>query len=331
MLIATNRGAGQNVGFPDVCLTPAGPAPVPIPYPNMGMHVLAAPFSPNVLWTFMSALNLLSKITMTIGMNAGVAHPLYMMMGGFTLGSFIVFVNNLPAIHLCCITYGNNYNNPIGGVLAPSVTVVFITLRGVGAREIGRLTPGDVSLLESTLRDEAALPAVAAERIDGARVCLRIRAFATHTPTRVWNALRAVGAFDELVIDLRGNPGGDGEAALALAGDFVAPGTVLAIRRDDRRYDKEIVARAPGPYEWPLTLLVDESTASAAEIFAGALQHAGRARLVGTRTFGKGTAQRLVPSERGALYATVAEFLLPNGDRIEGVGLEPDIAVGPRH
>ena len=104
MLIATNRGAGQNFGFIEICLTPAVPAPIGLPYVNIAFHVTLVPFSINVFYTFMNAVTLLSKAPITIGMNAGLAHPLYMMMGGFTLGSFIVYINFLPGIHLCCIT-----------------------------------------------------------------------------------------------------------------------------------------------------------------------------------------------------------------------------------
>jgi carboxyl-terminal processing protease len=325
MFLATNRGSGQNVGFPDVCLTPAGPAPVPVPYPNLGLHVLAAPFSPNVFWSFMNALNLLSKIPLTLGMNAGVAHPLYMMMGGFSLGSFVVLVNFLPGIHLCCITYGNNFNNPMGAVLVPSITVVFLTLRDERLAP-GRLTREAVLALSAVVRDEADLPAMEASRVDERTARLRVRFFPTHAPTHAFNALRAVGSFEALVVDLRGTPGGDGEAALELAGDFVEPGTLLAIRREADGYEKERRSRAPRAYGCELTILVDGGTASAAELFAGALSACGRATLVGSRTFGKGTAQRLVPGERGAEYATVAEYLLPHErgpTAIEGVGLTP--------
>ena len=67
MLFANNRGTGMNFGFPDVCLTPAAPSPLPIPYPNFGPNAMAMPFSPTVKFTFMPALNMLSKILMTTG------------------------------------------------------------------------------------------------------------------------------------------------------------------------------------------------------------------------------------------------------------------------
>ena len=75
MLPASNRGAGMSMGFPDVCNTPAGPVTVPVPYPNIAMNAMAAPFSPNVLLTMMPALNTGSIIPMTSGDEPGVAHP----------------------------------------------------------------------------------------------------------------------------------------------------------------------------------------------------------------------------------------------------------------
>src|SRR4051812_18030329 len=100
MLPASNRGVGMNIGFPDVCLTPAVPAPVPVPYPNIAMNVQAAPFSPIVKVTMMPAINMGSKIPMSLGDDAGVAHPVFKTMGMYTMGNPVVLVNSLPAVNL---------------------------------------------------------------------------------------------------------------------------------------------------------------------------------------------------------------------------------------
>ena len=125
MLPASNKGAGMNLGFPDVCLTPAGPVPVPIPYPNMAMNAMAAPFCPTILLTCVPALNMGSIIPMTMGMQPGVANPLYMQMGMYTMGNPMILLQGLPAINLTCPTTGNAMNNAVGAVLVPSVTTVF--------------------------------------------------------------------------------------------------------------------------------------------------------------------------------------------------------------
>ncbi len=88
----------MNLGFPDVCLTPVGPVTVPIPYPNLAMHAMAAPFSPNVMVTGTPALSMASEIPLTLGDSAGVAHPILMETGAFTLGNPTVMVNMLPGI-----------------------------------------------------------------------------------------------------------------------------------------------------------------------------------------------------------------------------------------
>jgi carboxyl-terminal processing protease len=88
-------------------------------------------------------------------------------------------------------------------------------------------------------------------------------------------------------------------------------------------------ARQGDPYQFPLALLIDRGTASAAELFAGCLKAHGRAVLVGETTYGKGSIQKLVPgfAEPGAHYATVATFILPNGEPIEGRGVSPHIGL----
>ena len=91
MLPASNRGAGQNIGFPDVCLTPAPPAPpVPVPYPNIGMNAQALGFSPIVKVSMVNALNMGSTISMTSGDEAGAAHPTIKGQGKWTMGNPIV-------------------------------------------------------------------------------------------------------------------------------------------------------------------------------------------------------------------------------------------------
>src|SRR5271154_4879006 len=100
MFPASNRGEGTNIGFPDVCLTPAGPAMVPVPYPNMAMNAQAVPFSPTVMISMMNALNTGWKIPMTSGDEAGVGGPFIKMMGAYTMGNPIVSIDGMPAINL---------------------------------------------------------------------------------------------------------------------------------------------------------------------------------------------------------------------------------------
>lgn len=330
MLPATTIGPGMNIGFPDVCMTPAGPAVVPIPYPNIAPQSMAAPFATTVFLTKRPGLNMGSKVPMTTGDEGGVAHPMIKGPGSFTMGSPKVFVEKLPGINLTCPTMGNGVNNGLGMVAVPSGTTVFYSLAPAGpssgapdpyAREID-LAAADA--LVDTLADGLAEATVDEDGTGH----LTIRVFSPDLPSAAWSALRALEArgMRRVIMDLRGCPGGDGEAALSMAGDFLPEGTVLAIVRDGDGDEREVRSVTEAPFSWPMAILVDGGTASAAEVLAGSLAFHGRAVLVGTRTYGKGAAQRLITAESGALHAaSVAEVLLPDGARIEGAGLAPHV------
>jgi carboxyl-terminal processing protease len=152
---------------------------------------------------------------------------------------------------------------------------------------------------------------------------LRLSHFSEHAAADVAAAvdsLRGQGA-RALVLDLRGNPGGTMDEAVAIAGQFLPPGarvTSTAGRATgvDRDYDAK-AARAE--LNWPLAVLVDGGSASASEILAGALQDHDRAVLVGDTTFGKGVTQQVYPlrGSLGALQLTVSRYLTPSGRSIQ--------------
>jgi carboxyl-terminal processing protease len=129
-----------------------------------------------------------------------------------------------------------------------------------------------------------------------------------------------------LVLDLRNNPGGLLPEAVALVNDFVAPGTVVTIRGrgEPERHDAS-PSRVRHP-TLPLTVLVNERTASASELVAGALGDFGRARLIGVKTYGKGTMQEVIPMPDGSgLKLTTARYHLPAGATPHEVGVEPHV------
>lgn len=158
MLPASNQGMGMNIGFPDVCLTPAAPAPLPIPYPNLGMNAMAMPFCPNIFMSFIPGQNMAAKPLMTNGDNAGVAHPLCMQPGGTTMGNPKILLTGLPAAHMLVPTYGNNFNNPLGAKLVPSITNVLLCALGPDAPCEGT-TRWSQAALETTARELWDLPA----------------------------------------------------------------------------------------------------------------------------------------------------------------------------
>jgi carboxyl-terminal processing protease len=324
MLPASNSGLGMNFGFPDVCLTP--PAAEPIPYPNMAMHVMAVPFAPDVLVSFVPGLNMGAETPITLGDQTGDLSP-FMGPGRFTMGNPTVLINALPAVSLLCPTSGNDFINPIGAVVVPAITNVFYSRAGA--------PPGDVDApaLQALARALSA-PGSAGEApedalLPGGIAYVSVPVFSSGVPARVYSALQRFGAgAAALIVDLRGCPGGELIAAVELAGDFLPPGAVIVTAADGDGDETVYRARGGGP-SIPLVLLVDHLTASAAEVFAGALQAHRRAVVAGERTYGKGSAQELLPglAGPGARYATVATFPLPGGEPIEGRGIRPDIEV----
>jgi carboxyl-terminal processing protease len=134
----------------------------------------------------------------------------------------------------------------------------------------------------------------------------------------------------KLLIDLRNNPGGYLESAVAIAGHFLPNGAVV-VTEDYKGKQENVVHRSKGinglPANTEVAILIDQGSASASEILAGALQDADAATLIGARSFGKGSVQELVTINGGALKVTIARWLTPAGRSISDGGLTPDIEV----
>jgi carboxyl-terminal processing protease len=318
MLPASNHGAGMNLCFPDVCLTP--PMGVPVPYPNMAMNATTVPFAIKTFFTFLPALNMGSIAPLTLGDQAGAMSP-FMGPGMCTMGNPLVFIEGLPGTNLLCPASGNNMIAPIGVVAVPSVTNVFFTRAGAAAE--GSVDLDAIHALSRALED-----AGGAERLLGDVAVVSVSAFACGIASRIHDVLRRL-APRALILDLRGCPGGDLAAAVELAADFLEEGAVIATVVDGEGDETVHRSQNERPRRMPLVLLVDGRTASAAEVFAGAMKAHGRAVLVGARTYGKGTAQALLPgdAEPGARYTTVATVRLPGGEPIDGRGVQPDITI----
>ena len=135
---------------------------------------------------------------------------------------------------------------------------------------------------------------------------------------------------DGLVIDLRSNGGGALQEARELTGLFIDQGPTVQVRKKSNSVDI-LDDRNPGVlYDGPLAVLVNRLSASASEIFAGAIQDYQRGLVIGTRTFGKGTVQALLPLNRGQLKLTQAKFYRISGDSTQHKGIIPDILYPPR-
>ena len=193
---------------------------------------------------------------------------------------------------------------------------------------------GSEALLVEIVRAVIVTPEVESRDLAGGTVgYIRLAGFSDHSA----EALDKVAAEDvkagrtKLILDLRGNPGGFVTAAREVASQFLADGTIFW-QEDAEGNLTETVAQPGGAATDPsiqLVVLVDGGSASASEIVAGALQDRGRARLIGTKTFGKGTVQQWTQLEgdSGGFRRTIAKWLTPDRTWVHGTGLTPDVVV----
>jgi carboxyl-terminal processing protease len=155
----------------------------------------------------------------------------------------------------------------------------------------------------------------------------------TRDVRRLINELKAE-KIDGLVLDLRGNGGGYLPEATALTGLFIDKGPVVQLKVTTGELEVQDDPESGVAYSGPVAVLVDRFSASASEIFAGALQDYHRATILGQRTFGKGTVQNLVPLDRwspkpvnGQLTVTIGKFYRVTGESTQHRGVEPDVAL----
>ena len=148
----------------------------------------------------------------------------------------------------------------------------------------------------------------------------------TRDVSRLIEELKVEGV-DGLVVDLRSNGGGSLQEAQSLTGLFIRTGPTVQVRKA-RRPKARVYRDEDGRTAWdgPLAVLVNRLSASASEIFAGAIQDYQRGLVIGTQTFGKGTVQTLVPLNRGQLKITEAKFYRVSGDSTQHQGIVPDIS-----
>jgi len=182
------------------------------------------------------------------------------------------------------------------------------------------------------VRREILVSSVVSESLGEGIGWIHIRSFRESTDEDVVAALesfeRAPGGLKGLVLDLRDNPGGLLDKAIAISDLFIDHGTLVSTVRESGRERDESHATGRGTRkDLPLVVLVNRGSASASEIVAGALKQNERALIVGQRTFGKGSVQIVYRIDDAALKLTVAQYLTPGDVSIQGVGIVPDIAI----
>jgi len=181
------------------------------------------------------------------------------------------------------------------------------------------------------VREVVKVPSVSSRWLEGGVGYVRIKQFQERTHEELLRAagrLRARGTLTGIVLDLRSDPGGLVDQAAEVADEFMTTGTIYTTRHRGEIVD-EVKARAGGAFgSLPTVVLVDEWTASASELVAGALQDHKRALVVGAKTFGKGSVQTIIQLPGGAgIRLTTARYYTPNGRSLQAEGVHPDVVI----
>ncbi len=182
----------------------------------------------------------------------------------------------------------------------------------------------------SIVRDEIQIKSVTVKMLPGKIALVTVSHFNSDTQSGFNQAVQTVLSNDAkgVILDLRNNPGGFLDTALSMAGEWVGDGVVVKERRQGKIVETLHGTGANRLHGLPTIVLVNEGSASASEIVAGALQDDGDAKLVGMKTFGKGSVQDYMNFNDGSgIKITIAEWLTPKERAINKVGLDPDVVV----
>ncbi|MFN8471409.1 MAG: S41 family peptidase [Anaerolineae bacterium] len=218
---------------------------------------------------------------------------------------------------------GLSVDDSVALIRGPKGSKVVLTIQR------GDADPFDVAIT----RDAIETPSVTWRMLDdmGAPTTgyARITLFSDRSPKELQRGIQELkqrGA-TSLILDLRGNPGGYLNSAIAIASQFIPDG-VIAYERHSDGTEESFPAKGGADPDLPLVLLVNGGSASASEIVAGAIRDHGRGTLVGVKTFGKGSVQNVHQlSDGSTLHVTIAHWLTPNRQDISKAGIEPNIVV----
>jgi len=242
---------------------------------------------------------------------------------GLRSGDVIVAVDGKP------LQPGGDDQGPLRG--KPGTTVVLTLVRE------GTPKPFDVPVMRETIR----VASVRGRMLEPGYGYVRVAAFQADTAADFEQVLARLqgeagggkpgNRLRGLVLDLRSNPGGLLVSAVQIADDLLDKGAIVSTRGripiSDAQFGATPGDRLQGA---PLVVLVDAGSASAAEVLAGALDDNNRARIVGSRTFGKGSVQTLLPLDNGdSVKLTTARYYTPSGKSIQARGIEPDVVLHP--
>jgi carboxyl-terminal processing protease len=238
---------------------------------------------------------------------------------GIQAGDFITHVDGESLQGLTLDQAVEKMRGPVG-------SEIIITIARKGTDE-----PFDVTIMRDTIKLTAAKA-----RLEGTTVVLRVTTFNDQTYPNLADGLKKTideaGGVDKIsgvVLDLRNNPGGLLTQAIMVSDAFLDKGEIVSTRgrspQDSERWNAEAGDLAQGK---PVVVLINGGSASASEIVTGALQDHRRAIVVGTKSFGKGSVQTVIPLKSdGAMRLTTARYYTPSGRSIQSLGISPDIVV----
>jgi len=237
---------------------------------------------------------------------------------GLRPGDFVTHIDNEAVLGLTLQEAVEKMRGPVNS------NIKLMIRRGGG-------DPFEVTLTRAVIRVQSVR-----SRVEGELGYVRITSFTEQTESGLKNAIdrirqQAGNKLKGLVLDMRNNPGGLLDQAIAVSDAFLDKGEIVSTR--GRRNDEAQRFNAkPGDLlnGLPIVVLINGGSASASEIVAGALQDHRRAILLGTRSFGKGSVQTIIPmGNQGAIRLTTARYYTPSGRSIQAQGIDPDIVVEP--
>ena len=218
---------------------------------------------------------------------------------------------------------GLSLNEAVEMMRGPVKTDITITIRREGSDSF------DVTITRAIIKIKSVK-----HRIERKIGYLRITAFNEQTQKGLEEAILNIN--DELnnkpmgyIVDLRNNPGGLLDTAISVTDTFLKRGEIVSTRsRNENEIDRKSAKKKDLVNGLPIVVLINDGSASASEIVAGALQDHGRAIILGTKSFGKGSVQTIIPMrDNNAMRLTTARYYTPSGKSIQGTGINPDIIV----
>lgn len=233
---------------------------------------------------------------------------------GILPNDVIVQINNQP-------TKGLKIDEAVKRILGPVGTKVLLTIQRGQQAQTFKLTRANIAIHPVTYNTQTTST--------GKIGYIRLPEFTQTAAAEMHQAIQALEKqqVQGYVLDLRADPGGLLDASLQIASMWLKQGAIVSLVNRDQVKNSYNATGHPLTNK-PLVILVNQGSASASEILAGALQDDNRAKLVGTRTFGKGLVQAVQPLEDGsALKVTIAKYYTPKGRDINHVGITPDIKV----